>query len=151
MSLLRTALRLDHLSAALRHVRDAEHLAGPDEPAHSLDQAYHLAGFGPECARKAILSEATFDLAIGHGIGEATEPGLKAALALDPGAHRYRISGWEKRFPALAKWTEQARYEKTGSRKGSEVKAVVEEARRVVDDVVLALWMDGRIPKDFTW
>jgi hypothetical protein len=116
-----------------------------------LDQAYHLAGFGPECARKAVLSKSTFDLAIGHGVGESAEVGLRAALALDPGAHRYRVTHWAKRFPALARWTEQARYEETGSRKPDEVAALLVESRSVVDAIVFSLWADGRLSRDFTW
>jgi len=59
----RTAL----VSAALRHVDDAQALL-----AVSPVQAFHLAGFGPECARKAALtvpgaSQGTMDKAIGHG------------------------------------------------------------------------------------
>jgi hypothetical protein len=46
---------VDLLSAALRHVRDAEHLATPNHSGYSPDQAHHLAGFGPECAQKATL------------------------------------------------------------------------------------------------
>lgn len=42
---------LDLLSAALRHVRDAETLATSADDARSLDQAFHLAGYGPECER----------------------------------------------------------------------------------------------------
>lgn len=36
------------ISAALRHVRDAEQLL-----TSSPDQAWHLADFGPECIRKS--------------------------------------------------------------------------------------------------
>lgn len=41
------------LSAALRHLRDAEHLADASNLHGSLDQAYHLAGFGPDCRYQA--------------------------------------------------------------------------------------------------
>ncbi len=138
------------LSAALRHRRDAEQLA--DGPADaSPDQAFHLAGFAAECARKCVLSTETFDKAIGHGVGEAAEAGLLAALALDPMAHRYRLSAWGARYPALAKWTEQARYEKTGSRTPDIVRGVVQEACQIVDAVVFALWADGFVPAGFDW
>jgi len=142
-------LRLDLLSAALRHCRDAEHLLGSSHTSSSPDQAFHLAGFGPECARKAVLSRGTFDKALGHAL--APEAALGGALALDPAAHRYRITRWEMRHPALANWTEQARYEKTGQRDAAEASSTVSAARAIFDDIVLALWADGRIPRSFTW
>ena len=55
--------RASFISAALRHTRDAEHLLASG-PHRSLDQAFHLAGFGPECARKACLSESWADKTI---------------------------------------------------------------------------------------
>lgn len=140
----------DLLSAALRHVRDAEHLAldGADQ---SLDQAYHLAGYAPECARKATLSTSTYNKAIGHGVGETSEIALQIALALDLGAHRYDLERWGARFPTLARWTEVARYDRTGKRAAGDVSAVVREAREIVDRIVSALWMDGALPRDFSW
>ncbi len=46
----------DFVSAALRHTRDAEHLVAHGEHA-SRDQAWHLAGFAHECARKSLIRE----------------------------------------------------------------------------------------------
>jgi hypothetical protein len=140
----------DFLSAALRHVRDAEHLALAGEGT-SLDQSYHLAGFGPECARKATLSKSTYDKAIGHGVGASSEVALRIALALDPGPHRYDLQGWGGRYPALAAWSENARYERSGTRSSTDVEALVREAREIVDRLVIALWMDGVLPREFPW
>ena len=69
--------RPDLLSAAIRHVRDAELLASTAGPNRSLDQAFHLAGFAPECARKATLPRSTFDKSIGHGTTAASELSLE--------------------------------------------------------------------------
>src|SRR5215212_4601191 len=95
--------RSDLLSAAIRHLRDAEFLASVAAPDRSLDQAFHLAGFAPECARKAALPRSTFDKAIGHGTTDASELSLEWALAHDPRARRYRIDlvKWAARYPAL--------------------------------------------------
>ncbi len=125
------------LSAALRHVRDAERLL-----AESPDQTYHLAGFGPECARKAVLDFRWADKSLGHDLGEASETLLDFLDALDPRAQRY--------LPALSAttkaWNPQVRYEKTGTRGSNEAKSLVEEARLTVDGMISALWADGRIP-----
>lgn len=136
----------DLLSAALRHVRDAEHLASRG-PHRSLDQAFHLAGYGPECARKAALAIRSFDKLLGHLLTTAAEPIVEMALALDPIAHRYRLDAWGVRYPALARWREQARYERTGARDRVEVEELIRAARNAVDDVALALWSDGRLER----
>jgi hypothetical protein len=134
------------VSASLRHVRDAEHLASPG--AHqSLEQAYHLAGFGPECARKATLSERWLDQAIGHGFGDVGERVLELATALDQRAARYAPGSLGVTYPALASWDVSCRYERTGARSAGEVGAICEQARTAVDAIVLALWLDGRWPE----
>lgn len=142
---------LEMLSAALRHVRTAEHLAHVAAPNRSSDQAFHLAGFGPECARKAGLPRSTYDQAIGHGVGAASELALRFALAVDPVARRYDVEGWASRYPALSNWTERARYEPTGRRSDQDAAAVIREAREIVDRLAFSLWADGQIPAGFTW
>ena len=138
------------LSAALRHVRDAEHLASAGTH-ESLDQAFHLAGFGPECARKAVLSARTYDRAIGHGVTRASEKALQFALAADPAAHRYDLADWATHNPALAGWTEQSRYRGTGTHSVTAVQPLLREARSIVDRITFALWADGRLPGGFSW
>lgn len=131
------------ISAALRHVRDAEWLAHADR---SPDQAYHLGGYGPECARKACLRDRRFDQTIGHRFERKIEDVLDVATALDPWALRYEPRDWAERYPALAAWRETSRYERTGTRSSSNTRALVSDARQAVNAVVLALWTDGRLP-----
>jgi hypothetical protein len=138
-----TDKQLDLLSAALRHVADAEALAS--EPGHtSLDQAYHLAGYGPECARKALLSSRAFDKSIGHRF--LRDDVISWAAALELTSLRYDLEGWGARFPALAAWQEDVRYERTGTREEATVRALIASSREAVDDVLLSLWLDGRFP-----
>ncbi|MBM4060397.1 MAG: hypothetical protein FJ265_04755 [Planctomycetes bacterium] len=138
------------LSAALRHIRDAEHLAA--QGAHeSLDQAFHLAGYGPECARKAVLSDRTFDRAIGHGVQRAAELALRFALAADPAARRYDLEDWSSAYPELANWSEQSRYERTGTRAVTVVNPLLAEARSITDRITYSLWADGRLAGGFSW
>lgn len=136
---------LAHLSAALRHVRDAEYLAEPGAPYRSPDQAYHLAGFGPECARKATLHGRLFDQALGHALGPDTVA-LEFVLAIDPAAHRYEPRSWAARFPALTRWSPDCRYERTGTRDPADM---IREAGELVDRITTALWADGRLPPSF--
>jgi len=137
-------------SAALRHVRDAEHLLACPEH-RSPDQAYHLAGFGPECARKATIVERWLDEAIGHGTTERTDALLAFAASIDPVAHRYEILELHERYPALAEWSVNARYERTNTRSADEAEAVCEKAREIVDAIVVEMWADGRFDREALW
>lgn len=137
------------LSAALRHIRDAEHLADASNPGRSLDQAYHLAGFGPECARKATLSSRVFDKSLGHDFGLSSNQVLDFATAVEPFAHCYSPYDWNRLYPALSRWSEGSRYKRTGTCQESEVKALVSDARRAVDRVFFLLWADGRLAQEW--
>lgn len=134
--------RSDLISAALRHVRVAEHLAaeGADR---ALDEAFHIAGFGPECAQAACLSEEWFARAIGHGFDAAQAESLRLLLYLDPRARRYLPADWSARYQELRTWTVQSRYLPTGTFDHARATAMTREAREVVDRVVASLWADG--------
>lgn len=136
---------VDLVSAALRHVRDAEHLlvAGADA---SVDQAYHLAAFGPECARKAALSVRWLDKEIGHGAAAFADDLIELVVAIDPVAHRYDPRSYRARYPELGRWTVDCRYERTGSCPRTRAEALCGEARAAVDATVATLWADGRLP-----
>ena len=70
---------------------------------------------------------------------------LEFVLDLDPIARRYNPMNWSVMYPALAKWSPQCRYEKTGRRTRVEIDDVVKEARSVVTKIVAAMWADGRL------
>ena len=130
------------VSAALRHIRDAEHLLTSEEH-QSLDQAYHLAGFGPECARKACLQERWADKALGHRDAESeAKLVLDVLLSIDLHAHRYRVVGWES-YEELQQWGPESRYEASGTYAERRVRKLVDECRAIVDPIAIALWADG--------
>ncbi len=135
----------DFASAAFRHARDAESLLGPG-PMSSRDQAWHLAGFAHECARKACLREAWVPKALGHSLAEASELIVDLALDLDPGAGRFPVRAWNARHPAVTAWSPEHRYERTGASATRDVAGLVASARRAVDEVAVALWLNGRLP-----
>jgi hypothetical protein len=139
------------LSSALRHVRDAEHLLRAEGPLRSVDQAYYLAGYGPECARKAAIPARAYDQAIGHGVGTSSELALEFALSTNGTAHRYELTDWQRRYPALAQWRETARYDVGGTYQPPQVAELVSQARQVVDLLAYALWADGLVPETFPW
>jgi len=136
------------LSAALRHVRDAEHLLAPG-PHRSVEQALHLAGFGPECARKGCLDEAIADQALGHDVEDATDSVVDVLLAIDPSASRYGIEEHASRLLQRAEhWRPDCRYMATVAPEplAVTIAPVVSEARAFVDDCILQLWSDGVLP-----
>lgn len=139
-----------HLSAALRHVRDAEHLldAHGDAQYSSADQAYHLAGFGPECARKAVLATPWLDKVLGHEHGGHVDQVIEFAVSLDAEAHRYRaVLG---SVQALSTWKVDCRYERTGRFAHSDASSLVAAARALVDQTAIQLWCDGRVRRGTT-
>lgn len=143
--------QLNFLSAALRHARDSVYLLDVGHQGHSTDQAFHLAGFAPECARKALLGDRVFDKILGHSFDAGAEVVLETALALDPRARRYRARAWTTRYPALTTWSEQARYYRTGTATAALATPVVEQAAQAVHETVAALFADGRLPVSFSW
>jgi hypothetical protein len=142
----RSMARASLISAALRHVRDAEHLFASGEH-RSIEQALHLAGFGPECARKACVDEEIADKALGHDFRGGDDAVVDLLLALDPSASRYRLD--EHTLPHREQyWSLDCRYMATGALARSEeaVAAVIAEARGFVDGCVEDLWCDGALP-----
>jgi hypothetical protein len=142
-----SASRVALASAALRHVEDATALAS-----RSPVQAYHLAGYGPECARKAALTFAseveatTLDKAVGHGFRKDAETAFALACTLDPLASRYTLRNWKARLPVLTQWSEQCRYEKSDHLGARQIRPLLDAASGLVTEVITALWADGRLP-----
>lgn len=130
----------DLVSAALRHVEDAESLL-----ANSPDQGWHLAGFGPECARKACLAEDWLDKLLGHDLAAVSDEILDLALALDVTAARYALRGLARNRPTLARWSVESRYDPTGTHGHDEAEELVKDAADVTRALAADLWMDGRV------
>lgn len=148
-----TSHAADHLSAALRHVRDAEHLLRPHPPEDnytSPDQAYHLAAFGPECARKAVIAAPWLDKLLGHGHGEQLAPILEFAAAIDHQAHHYARPANDPVAIAFAIWHVDCRYKRTGTYGAPAADRLVQAARVFVDEIAIRMWADGRIPEQMT-
>lgn len=143
--------RTDMVSAALRHLRDARVLldGGPadSEPYTSPDQAWHLAGFGPECARKAVLPERGWDQLIGHDLGEASDEIVDWVEALDPRSGRFPIRRLFDDRPELALWQPQHRYQRTGTTSVEKARRLLDQAQEVSDRVLVSLWLAGFIER----
>ena len=137
----------DHASAALRHMRDAEHLIA-DETYASRDQVWHLAGFAHECARKACVQEGWLPKLLGHDFSSASDAVIEFAIALDPRASRLPVRQWASRYPAVAAWRPDHRYERTGTAekdKNRNIEHLVKQGREAVDACIVALFLDGSL------
>ncbi len=129
-------------SAASRHLRDARTLL-PSSP----DGAFYLAGYGPEIARKATISDRWLDQVIGHlnSPGPAAELALEVARENDPIAHRY--AAFDPSIQqTLKKWSTYARYRPTGAHSSETAKEIVEEAEQFTGELLALLWAEGRFP-----
>lgn len=138
------------ISAALRHLRDADTLLGAADGRNSPEGAYYLAGYAVELAGKATLAQRWLDQAIGHVDAALHELGSQVRLLafdLDPVARRYTDGGIPQ-SSELARWSTDVRYKKTGSISAVQAKALLEEARGITDEIVLGMWADGRFPTE---
>jgi hypothetical protein len=130
-------------SAALRHVRDARFLLDGCEDYSSPDQAWHLAGFGPECIRKACLASRDWDKVLGHDLGAESDAVLRLLIGIEPGVTRYRIESIVNASMSLSEWEPGCRYKKSGSHDEALAKTLTEECEAFVHRVACELWMDG--------
>lgn len=134
------------VSAALRHVADAAALEH-DSPV----QAFYLAGYGPECARKASLArwedreEDVRNRAIGHRFEAPAETTLAWFCDLDPLASRYTLRNWHARHPVLREWKEEVRYGRSDSLTAAKVRRMCDSAEALTYGAVASLWADGRL------
>lgn len=131
-------------SAALRHVRDARHLAGRHQDS-SRDQAWHLVGLGPECARKAMFADQWGLKALGHLLGDAGDEIAGWLAAMEPLPHRYRARAVAGELADLKGWQPEARYEATGTTDNlhRNLDAAVQAAERFTLGGIAMLWADG--------
>lgn len=133
------------ISAALRHIADAEALL-ESSPAQSL----YLAGYGPECARKAALTrwpspaEDLRNKAIGHRFDDPAEVALGWFCDLDSLAPRYSLLRWKKAHNVLGEWKEDVRYGRSDRVTVTKARRFLEAARELTLGTVAKLWADGR-------
>lgn len=145
-----TVPEFDFASAALRHIRHAEQLLASATHG-SRDQAWHLAGFAHECARKACVESGWVPKLVGHDFSTASDAVVDVAITLDPRAGRFPVRLWAARYPAISSWRPDHRYERTGTidLKGERnLSAIVAQGRAAVDDCIVALILDGSLASE---
>lgn len=123
------------LSAGLRHQEDAQALL-----VTSPDQSWHLAGFAPECARKACVTIEPLRKALGHEQGADADALLEIAFALDGRARRLPVTRGAPAGTPLARWRPDHRYDATGSH-APDAPALVRQTSGLLDSLLAALWL----------
>jgi hypothetical protein len=122
-------------SAAARHLADADgHFQNGN-----LEQAAHLAGFAPECARKAMLDH-RWHKRLGHRMDgpvlellASLEPRSVCETPLDRDGER-----------ELRAWTPEVRYAGSGTLRREAVAELVATAKRVAVHYLAQGWALGR-------
>jgi len=107
--------------------------------AGNWDQADHLVGFAPECARKAGLENRWHKL-LGHVLVAGTV--LDVVEALEPMASCVRIP--ERALKALDGWEPQCRYQSTGTANETAVRDRLAAADLATTNALAAAWVVGR-------
>ena len=133
------------VSAALRHIEDAHWLLDI-----SPVQAAYVAGYGPECARKAALASWTDrenlrNRMIGHRFDQTAEIALSLFCDLDPLAPRYNLQRWTSRRSTLGEWKEDLRYARSDALPRARARRIVEAATALTTETLAKLWADGRL------
>lgn len=118
----------DMASAAWRHLHAAKALIA-DWP----DEAWYIAGYGPECARKASLTDERLWRLMGHEAGDAALLGW--LLSLDARAVQ---------VPETATgWRPDVRYARTNTRTLAQAEAMVVDCWRDAGPILAGLWARG--------
>jgi hypothetical protein len=111
----------------------------------------YLAGYGPECIRKAALmrlpreDEDQRNRAIGHRFGKPEELAFKLFCDGDMLASRYGLTGWKQQASALGDWKEDLRYSRSDSVTLRQATRLVEASEMLTLRTLTDLWADGRL------
>lgn len=118
---------------------------GGTKPYHSFDQVWHLAGFGPECARKARFPEAQWRKLLGHELGHVSDAILDWIEAIATEAARADLRRLVDGHLELARWKPDHRYQKSGTTTQAQARKIYDQAEQVTDRLLASLWVDGHI------
>jgi len=132
----------DYPRAAQKHVQDAEVLLGQ----HRFDGAGYLAGYVVECVLKALIQVETPDVPKKHDLNALSREALDFAGLPGSRTARYVRQPELTRLPYGAPgWHETLRYARPGTIAGEHAAEWVKEARRLYEEVVVRMRLDGVI------
>jgi HEPN domain-containing protein len=143
MSNLRQSSGDDYPDAAAKHAEDALVLLNGQR----YDGAGYLAGYAVECILKTIVQLESGQILLHHRLTDLSRDALN--LASMPAARTSRYV----RHPQITNlsyglpngWQETLRYRSTGEITGATATAWVEEARRLFNETIIPMRLDGVI------
>jgi hypothetical protein len=129
--------------AVKKHVLDSEALLHVNR----YDGAGYLAGYAVECTLKTIILVETRGTGGGHALNALTARALQLqSLPGQKTAKYVTQSGITSLLYGPTGWRETLRYEREGTVLQADSTAWVSEARRLHDEVIRPMEVDGLIP-----
>ncbi len=132
----------DFASAAARHWDNVEFLAA----AARWQEAAYLAGYIAECSLKALLQVTQPTVSVrdlGHDLPALSGDALEMAVVLNRASRRYPVPIAVPGTGGLSQWKPEHRYERTAFLPESEFRAMVAQAERIGQSVLVQLVLDG--------
>jgi HEPN domain-containing protein len=129
--------------AARKHVLDSEALLRVNR----YDGAGYLAGYAVECTLKTLIWVETGQTWLVHDLNRLSNRALQlAGLPTQKTAAYVKRSTITSLLYGPAGWIETLRYEPEGTVMPVDSAAWVSEARRLLDEVIISMRLDGVIP-----
>lgn len=129
--------------AARKHVLDSEALLNIKR----YDGAGYLAGYAVECTLKTLIIVETGGRDRRHDLGKLSAKALQLlSLSSQKTASYVKQPGITSLSYGPAGWRETLRYEPEGTVSQTDSVAWVSEARRLHDEVIIPMKLDGVIP-----
>jgi HEPN domain-containing protein len=130
----------DYCSAALRHYDDAAAL----RTGGRVDNATYLGGYVVECALKVVLQvHGHAARQYGHDLLRLAGEALALAVALSPGASRYRVDRLLSLPKASAVWSPDLRYARSPAVSAAEAADVHTGVDDIFTMVLVPVILDG--------
>lgn len=132
----------DYPGAASKHVLDGEALLA----ANRFDGAGYLAGYAVECTIKT-LAQVEGESLRGHNLGDLSRQALRLAALPSQRTARYVTNPnlTTLTYGDVPGWKEELRYQPDGYVGEAGAKAWVAEARRLYDEVIVQMKLNGEI------
>lgn len=129
--------------AVRKHVLDSEALLSVNR----YDGAGYLAGYAVECTLKTLIWVETGGRGGGHDLNNLSKRALQLhSLPAQRTASYVKGSIITSLLYGSTGWRETLRYEAEGTVPETDSKAWVSEARRLHDDIIVPMKLDGVIP-----
>lgn len=137
---IRQRMPENYPSAAARHWNESAFLS---DATHWQEAAY-LAGYAAECALKTLVNlGGVFGRKLGHDLAALTGPEFDMAVLFNPFLRRLHSDLSTTVAAGLPPWSEEHRYEETGSQTLAEYQSIVVTSCGLARVILVNLTLDG--------